>query len=176
MSRLARKPILIPSDVTVQLDGNLLTISRGDKLSTYQIPVEIALKIDATTIQCEVVLVNKRSAAMLGTTHVNIANLIIGLVTGFNIDLQLVGIGYSVTSDGKVLVFVLGKSHNDFYTIPNDVTIVVPDKTTIKITGINKGRVGEVADEIARFRRPDAYKGKGIRYKNREYKLKEVKK
>jgi len=176
MSRLARNPIVVPQGMTVVLENNQLVLTHKQKSATYTLPLEIAVVVEDQLMRCVVQVTTKRSAAMLGTTHMNIANLVKGLDVGFVIDLQLVGIGYGVVLDGQQLVFTLGKSHQDRYPIPEDVAIQVVDKTNLKISGIDKGRVGDVADEIVRLRVPDSYKNKGVRYKLRTYINKEVKK
>lgn len=176
MSRLARKPILVSDGISVSLNDKLLHITKGSDVKEYAVPDVIDVVVENNSIQFTTSDKSKASSALLGTTHVNVANTIIGLEKGFTIELQLVGIGYGVVAEGNELVLTLGKSHLDRYTIPSDVTITIPDKTSLVIFSQNKNTVGDVADEIVRFRPPDAYKGKGIRYKNRQYKLKEVKK
>lgn len=176
MSRLARKPIIIPQGLKASYENNVLSITKGSTIKKYEVPESINLRLEDNTILCELTGGKKHERSLLGTTHVNIASIIIGLEKGFSVELQLVGIGYSVVQDGSVLVFNLGKSHQDRYEVSSDVKVSVPDKTNIVISGEDKQKVSDVADEIVNFRRPDVYKGKGVRYKNRQYKLKEVKK
>lgn len=176
MSRLARKPIQIPNDISVTLANRTLDITKGSDKTSYVVPEAISIVIENNSILFETLLTDKASAALLGTTHVNITNIFIGLQVGFTTELQLVGIGYGVVKEGNELVLTLGKSHLDRYVIPGDVTVTLPDKNNIVIFGRNKRTVGDVADEIIRFRPPDAYKGKGIRDKKRRYVTKEVKK
>ena len=176
MSRKARNPITIPAGMHIVLDGKILTLTLADKVSCYTLPQEISLDITENSIKCNIAIDNKNTAAMLGTTHVNIENLVKGLHQGFVTDLQLVGIGYGVVLEGQELVFTLGKSHQDRFVIPDDVSIQVIDKSNIRLSGTHKGRVGEVADKIVHLRVPDSYKNKGIRYKLKTYINKEVKK
>lgn len=176
MSRLARKPLQIPEGITVSRVDNSLEITKGSDKTSYAIPDTITLTIEDNSILCKANVANKATAALLGTTQVNINNIFIGMNVGFTTELQLVGIGYGVVREGDELVLTLGKSHLDRYTIPEGINITLPDKNNIVIFGRNKHAVGDVADEIIRFRPPDAYKGKGIRDKKRRYVTKEVKK
>lgn len=180
MSRLARKAIVIPSGMTVSYEHSCVSVKKGNKEASYHVPEAISLTIDDQGILCALPeskdRQSKEKKSLLGTTHVNIANMIHGVDQGFVVELQLVGIGYAAALNGNQLALTLGKSHQDVYEVPSDVTVVVPDKTNIVISGINKQRVYDVADHLVQFRRPDAYAGKGLRYKKRSYKFKEVKK
>ncbi len=176
MSRIGKKPIVIPSSVKVAVDGAVVTVEGKSKLSMTMPPlvkVEIA---DNLIHVIEADETNRRASAMQGLTRSLINNMVIGVTDGFKKELSIVGVGYKAQLNGKKLVLSLGFSHPVEYTVPDGVTVAVNASTgAITVSGADKRLVGETAAEIRRFRPPEPYKGKGIRYVDERIILKEGK-
>ena len=170
MSRLARNPINIPEDIKVSLADNVISFEGklGKSSSTLPQGIEVDLKDNLLHITGE----NK---AMLGTVYANVKNEIIGNTKGFEKILELVGTGYKANVSGKTLVLALGYSHDINFQIPDGITIKV-EKNLVTVTGTSKQLVGQVAAEIKSFRKPEPYKGKGVRYEGEKIYRKEGKK
>ena len=175
-SRLARKPLDIPSGVEFKQTKNVITI-KGPK-GELKHDLHLAIKLEVADNKVAVLL-NKNQEdfkSMVGTTIVVLKNMIIGVTKGYANSLELKGVGYRAKLKGKVLDLTLGLSHPVEYKIPEGVTVKVPSATEIVIEGSSKVQVGQVSAEIIKFRPPESYKGKGIRHKGQEIKLKETKK
>ena len=170
MSRLARNPISIPEDIKVSLADNVISFEGklGKSSSTLPQGIEVDLKDNLLHFTGE----NK---AMLGTVYANVKNEIIGNTKGFEKKLELVGTGYKANVSGKTLVLALGYSHDINFQIPDGITIKV-EKNLVTVTGTSKQLVGQVAAEIKSFRKPEPYKGKGVRYEGEKIYRKEGKK
>lgn len=183
-SRIARRPITIPSGVDVKIQGETL-LAKGPK-GQLSVPLHpfvsinmennaISISYDKKASQLKGV-VKKLHKSIAGTMRAVIHNAIYGVSTGFQEKLLLVGVGYRAQAKGKVLSLSLGFSHPTEYAVPEGVTIETPVQTEILIKGANKETVGQVAAEIRSIRSPEPYKGKGIRYANEVIELKETKK
>lgn len=178
MSRVAKKPISIPSGVDIKIDGQTVTVkgSKGQLQQVVSDLVEVA-RNDANEL---VVSVrddeNKQSWAMAGTMRALMNNLVTGVSEGFEKKLQLIGVGYRAQAQGKVLNLTLGFSHPVNYEMPVGVTAETPSQTEIVVKGVDKQQVGQVAAEIRAFRPPEPYKGKGVRYADEYVVRKEAKK
>ena len=176
MSRIAKKPVAIGKDVTVEHKGSELSV-KGPKGS-----LSLALNSEVEVSQEEGNLnVSPRSGgrfavAMSGTTRALLQNMMTGVTQGFERKLELVGVGYRAQAQGKKVNLTLGFSHPVEYPVPEDVTIETPSQTEIVVKGIDRQRVGQVAAEIRKYRPPEPYKGKGVRYANERIVLKEAKK
>ena len=170
MSRLARNPISIPEDIKVSLADNVISFEGklGKSSSTLPQGIEVDLKDNLLHFTGE----NK---AMLGTVYANVKNEIIGNTKGFEKILELVGTGYKANVSGKTLVLALGYSHDINFQIPDGINIKV-EKNLITVTGTSKQLVGQVSAEIKSFRKPEPYKGKGVRYEGEKIYRKEGKK
>ena len=170
MSRLARNPINIPEDIKVSLANNVINFEGklGKSSSTLPEGIKVDLKDNLLHFTGE----NK---AMLGTVYANVKNEIIGNTKGFEKKLELVGTGYKANVSGKTLVLALGYSHDINFKIPDGITIKV-EKNLVTVTGTSKQLVGQVAAEIKSFRKPEPYKGKGVRYEGEKIYRKEGKK
>ena len=170
MSRLARNPINIPEDIKVSLNDNVISFEGklGKSSSTLPEGITVDLKDNLLHFTGE----NK---AMLGTVYANVKNEIIGNTKGFEKKLELVGTGYKANVSGKTLVLALGYSHDINFQIPDGITIKV-EKNLVTVTGTSKQLVGQVAAEIKSFRKPEPYKGKGVRYEGEKIYRKEGKK
>lgn len=177
MSRIAKKPVSIPSGVDVKVDGQMISVkgSKGQMQQALSELVDVAQN-DANELVVSVREDNKQSWAMAGTTRALVNNLVTGVSEGFEKKLTLIGVGYRAQAQGKVLNLTLGFSHPVNYELPEGVTAETPSQTEIVVKGIDKQKVGQVAAEIRAFRPPEPYKGKGVRYADEHVVRKEAKK
>ena len=176
MSRVAKSPVAIPGGVEVKLNGQQIAVkgAKGQlELSVHQ-NVEVNQEDSVLTFAPRDGA--KHSRALAGTTRALINNMVLGVSKGFEKKLQLVGVGYRAQAKGKTLNLTLGFSHPVNYALPEGVTAETPSQTEILIKGIDKQLVGQVAAEIREFRRPEPYKGKGVRYADEHVRRKEAKK
>ena len=171
MSRLAKNPIIISDEVKVTLTDNLLNVEGKLGKSATSIPKSINVNIDNNEI-----MLTSDNKALLGTIYANIKNEIHGNSKGFEKKLELVGTGYKANINGKDLVLSLGYSHDINFAIPESITITVEKNTNVSVTGTSKQLVGQVAAKIKSFRKPEPYKGKGVRYQGEKIYRKEGKK
>lgn len=171
MSRLAKNPIIISDEVKVSLTDNLLNVEGKLGKSSTSIPKSINVNIDNNEI-----MLTSDNKALLGTIYANIKNEIHGNSKGFEKKLELVGTGYKANINGKELVLSLGYSHDINFAIPESITITVEKNTNVSVTGSSKQLVGQVAAKIKSFRKPEPYKGKGVRYHGEKIYRKEGKK
>ncbi len=164
MSRIGKNPIPIPAGVTVKIDGNTSTVKGPKGEHKQHIPAGLLYeeKDGVLTVTCPDP--GKTMNAKFGLVRALIANQVIGVTEGFEKKLEIVGVGYRAAVKGKILDLQLQFSHPVEYPIPADITINCPDNTHIEVAGIDKQRVGQVAAEIRAYRKPEPYKGKGIRY------------
>ncbi len=170
MSRLARNPINIPEDIKVSLSDN--TISFEGKLGKSSSTLPDGINLD---LKDNLLHFTGENKALLGTVYANVRNEIIGNTQGFEKKLELVGTGYKANLNGKTLVLSLGYSHDINFKIPDGITIKV-EKNLVTVSGTSKQLVGQVAAEIKSFRKPEPYKGKGVRYEGERIYRKEGKK
>ena len=172
MSRIGKKPIPIPTDTTVALTDKNLKV-KTDKAELQQsIPDGIKVDIKGKQIFVSVVKLNNKTKALHGLTRSLIANMITGVTQGYEKVLEIQGTGYRAHQKDKAIELSLGYSHPIIYQPPPHIDLSVEENKLIRIKGFDKQLVGQVAAEIRQFRRPDAYKGKGIRYQGEEVKLK----
>ena len=164
MSRIGRLPITVPAGVEVKVDGSLVTVkgTKGELTHTVASPIEVAL--EDTTISVTRPNDERLSRSLHGLTRTLIFNMIEGVTKGYEKKLEIVGTGYRVQAKGSDLEFALGFSHPVNITAPEGITFTVEGPTKFSVSGINKQQVGEVAANIRKLRKPDPYKGKGIRY------------
>ena len=170
MSRLARNPINIPEDIKVSLFNNVISFEGKLGKSTSTLPEGIAVDLKDNLLHF-----TGENKAMLGTVYANIKNEIIGNTKGFEKKLELVGTGYKANVSGKTLVLALGYSHDINFQIPDGISVKV-EKNLLTVAGTSKQLVGQVAAEIKSFRKPEPYKGKGVRYEGEKIYRKEGKK
>ncbi|MDC8444800.1 MAG: 50S ribosomal protein L6 [Nitrosomonas sp.] len=176
MSRVSNNPINIPPGVKIAIQATGIQVE-GPKGHLFQnIRSELKLIEDDNVIRVEIKQNTQHAKALSGTIRSLVSNMVKGVSLGFEKKLILVGVGYRVQINGSVLNLSLGYSHSINYPIPNDIDIELPTQTEIIIKGIDKQKVGQVAAEIRAFRRPEPYKGKGVRYADEVIKLKETKK
>jgi large subunit ribosomal protein L6 len=176
MSRVGKNPVAIPQGVTVELAGSTLT-AKG-KLGTLQLAVnnEVAASVTDGKVWVKPKSETKRARMLWGTTRALVNNMVTGVSKGFTTNLEINGVGYRAAVQGKNLVLQLGYSHEVVFPIPQDVKIACEKPTSVAITGADKQRVGQVAAVIRAFRKPEPYKGKGIKYEAETIRRKEGKK
>lgn len=176
LSRLAKLPIEIPSEVEVVLNGSNVKVKGilGEIEFTFDNAVEIIKQDNIIILKTN--QDTKFAKALSGTIHAIISNMISGVSKGFEKKLTILGVGYRAAVQGDILNLSLGYSHPVVYKAPDGITIKTPTPTEILITGYNKQMVGEVAAKVRGFREVEPYKGKGIRYANETVILKETKK
>lgn len=175
-SRIARRPIPVPLGVEVKVDGRHVKIKGSKGAVDFALSPVVSVAQVADGLQVGVRHGDKFANAMAGTTFVLLRNTLHGVSQGFEKKLLLVGVGYRAQVKGKSLDLTLGLSHPTTYTPPAGITLETPSNTEILIKGIDKQLVGQVAAEIRRYRTPERYKGKGIRYSDEKISLKETKK
>lgn len=176
MSRVAKNPVALPAGVEVKLAGQQLSV-KGAK-GTLELNVHPSVEViqDGRELRFAARNGDQQTRAMAGTTRALVNNMVVGVSQGFERKLQLVGVGYRAQAKGNVLSLALGFSHPVEYELPEGITAETPSQTDILIKGIDKQVVGQVAAEIRDFRRPEPYKGKGVRYADEVVLRKEAKK
>lgn len=171
MSRVGKMPIPLPKGINVKLDGTTLFVDGPKGKLCHAIPHGITVKIADDTIVVTRASEQRQARSLQGLTRTLIANMIVGVKQGFNKKLEIVGVGYRAELKDKTLNMTLGYSHPINFVLPEGITAQVA-KQVITIEGINKGLVGQTAAKIRSLKKPDAYKGKGIRYLNEIVKTK----
>ncbi len=164
MSRVGKKPVTVPSGVTANVEGQTVKV-KGPK-GQLQVVVhdDVSVTLDKGAVTVAPRFETKRSRSLYGTSRALIANLVEGVTKGFEKKLEINGVGYRAAVQGKNLQLALGYSHDVMFPIPEGITITTPKPTEIVITGSDIQRVGQVAAEIRRWRPPEPYKGKGVKY------------
>src|SRR6201989_3238157 len=166
MSRIGKKAVAIPSGVTASVEGQTVKMKGPKGALEFVLPKEVAAKMDKAGIQIDPRDETKRARSMWGTSRTLVANLVTGVTKGFEDKLEITGVGYRASVQGKNLQIALGYSHDVVYPIPEGITIATPRPIEIVISGIDRQKVGQVAAEIREFRPPEPYKGKGVKYAN----------
>jgi large subunit ribosomal protein L6 len=177
MSRVGKKPVALPSGVTATVANGEIAI-KGAK-GELKTPVTSEVKVEVKDGKVIILPIDKndaRSRAMWGTTRNNVANMVEGVAKGYTQKLEIQGVGYRASADKNYLSISLGFSHEIKYAIPAGITIAVDKQTGIAITGADKRLVGQVASEIRELRKPEPYKGKGVRREGEYVRKKEGKK
>ena len=165
MSRVGKKPVAVPQGVTASVEGQTVKVKGAKGAMQLVVPDEVVVKFDAKTgITLDPKNETKRARSMWGTSRTLVNNLMTGVTKGFEENLEITGVGYRAAALGKTLKLQLGFSHDVNYPIPEGITIATPKPTEIKISGIDKQKVGQVAAEIRGYRPPEPYKGKGVKY------------
>ena len=176
MSRIGKKPITIPSDVTLTQTGQAITVKGGKGELSFTLPDVVAASVADNELTLSVDESVKGASAMWGMSRTMVANMIEGVTKGYSKALELRGVGYRAQMKGSDLSMQLGYSHDVNYTPPAGITIEAPKPTSVIVSGIDKQQVGQVAAEIRSFRKPEPYKGKGVRYVGEYVRQKEGKK
>ena len=176
MSRIGKKPVAIPSGVTAEIANGVLTVKGPKGTLTLGLSDLVDYKVEGEEILIKPANDTKQARAFWGMQRTLVQNLITGVTEGFTKVLEITGVGYRANSQGKTLKLQLGYSHDVDFAVPEGIEIKTPDNTTIEISGIDKQKVGQVAAEIRRWRKPEPYKGKGIKYRGEYIFRKEGKK
>ena len=177
MSRIGKKPIALPAGVTATLESGTLTV-KGPKgqLAMQLLDDLVKYEIAEGEIRVTPITDAQRNRAAWGMQRTNVQNLVTGVTEGFTKVLEITGVGYRAAAQGKNLRLQLGYSHDVNYPVPEGIDVKTPDPNTVEISGIDKQQVGQVAAEIRRWRKPEPYKGKGIKYRGEYIFRKEGKK
>ncbi len=176
MSRIGNRRLVVPEGVTITIDENQVTVKGPKGELSLKIEKNITVQVEDNTVVVTRANDEKTTKAMHGTTNANISNMIEGVTNGFKKDLEIIGVGYRFTKKGNALVINAGYSHPVELEIPAGLSVEVPSNTELTVEGINKEKVGEFAANIRKIRKPEPYKGKGIRYKDEHIQRKEGKK
>ncbi len=165
MSRIGKKPVAIPGGVTASIDNGTLSVKGPKGTLTMGLSDLVTYNLDDGTISILPANDSKDARSHWGLQRTLVSNLVEGVTAGFTKVLVITGVGYRANAQGKNLKLQLGYSHDVDVAIPEGIEIKTPDNTTIEISGIDKQKVGQVAAEIRRWRKPEPYKGKGIKYR-----------
>ena len=176
MSRIGKKPIAVPSGVTATDENGLLVIKGPKGTLTMPMLDDVIYSIKEDEILVTPVGPTQQARAAWGMQRTMVQNLVTGVTEGFTKVLEITGVGYRATAQGKSLKLQLGYSHDVNVDVPEGIEIKTPDNTTVEVSGIDRQKVGQVAAEIRRWRKPEPYKGKGIKYRGEYIFRKEGKK
>jgi len=164
MSRIGKKPVTVPAGVTASIDGRVLSVKGPKGTLSLNLRDEISYTLEDGGISVQPANQTKQARAFWGMQRTLVQNLVTGVTEGFSKKLLITGVGYRAAAQGKVLKLQLGYSHDVNIDVPEGIEIKTPDQTTVEISGIDKQKVGQIAAEIRRWRKPEPYKGKGIKY------------
>jgi large subunit ribosomal protein L6 len=176
MSRIGKKPVAIPAGVTASMEAGTLSVKGPKGELTMPMSDLISYEMKDEGLSVQPANKSKEARAFWGMQRTLVQNLVTGVTEGFTKVLEITGVGYRANSQGKTLKLQLGYSHDVDFAIPEGIDIKTPDNTTVEISGIDKQKVGQVAAEIRRWRKPEPYKGKGIKYRGEYVFRKEGKK
>ena len=177
MSRIGKRPVATPAGVTATIEGQTLTV-KGPKgtLSMKLLDDLVKFEVGEGEIRMTPLVDAQRNRAAWGMQRTNVQNLVTGVTDGFSKVLEITGVGYRAQAQGKNLKLQLGYSHDVNVQVPEGLEVKTPDNTTVEISGIDRQKVGQLAAEIRRWRKPEPYKGKGIKYRGEYIFRKEGKK
>jgi large subunit ribosomal protein L6 len=164
MSRVGKQPIEIPSGVKVEVKGNKVSVIGGKGTLEQEFRPEITVAVEGSTVNVERRNESKLAKSLHGTMRALISNMIEGVTKGYQKNLDIVGVGWQGKLQGRTLVLQLGFCHTVDFEVPEGLNVVMPMNQRIEITGIDKQKVGQFAAEIRSARKPEPYKGKGVRY------------
>ena len=176
MSRIGKKAVPLPQGVTVTLDGQTVTVKGPKGQLAWTVAEEIEVRQEGGELTLAKKVEGPRAQAMWGLSRTLVNNMVVGVTQGYERVLELVGVGYRAQMKGQTLSMQLGYSHDVDVKPPQGIAFAVPKQTEIRISGIDKQAVGELAARIRRMRPPEPYKGKGVRYQGEAVRRKEGKK
>jgi large subunit ribosomal protein L6 len=165
MSRIGKKPVAMPAGVTATTEGQTLSVKGPKGTLSLQMVDEINYDIGADGISVQPANDGQKARAFWGMQRTLVQNLVTGVTEGFTKTLEITGVGYRAAMQGKNLRLQLGYSHDVNIAVPEGLTVATPDPTTVVISGNDRQKVGQLAAEIRRWRKPEPYKGKGIKYR-----------
>jgi large subunit ribosomal protein L6 len=176
MSRIGKKPVDLPSGVSASVSGQTIEVKGPKGTRSFTATDDVSLSVEDNTVTVVPRGKSKRARQQWGMSRTCVANLVTGVTQGFKKELEIQGVGYRAQMQGTTLKLNLGLSHDVDYAVPQGITVTAPKPTEITVEGIDEQQVGQVAAEIRMWRRPEPYKGKGIRYKDEYIFRKEGKK
>jgi len=176
MSRVAKEPVDLPQGVEFNLSGTTVSVKGSKGTLTMELNSEVELKQEDNRISVSPRSGSRFATAIAGTMRALLANMVQGVTDGFEKKLELRGVGYRAQAQGSKLNLTLGFSHPVVYDVPDGVSVETPSQTEVVVKGTDKQKVGQVAAEIRRYRPPEPYKGKGVRYHDERVVIKEAKK
>lgn len=176
MSRIGKKPVAIPAGVTANIENGMLTVKGPKGTLSMGLADDVEYKLEDGSISVTPANDTRRSRDFWGMQRTLVSNLVEGVTDGFTKVLEITGVGYRASAQGKKLKLQLGYSHDVDLDVPEGLEVKTPDQTTVEISGIDKQAVGQFAAEIRRWRKPEPYKGKGIKYRGEYIFRKEGKK
>ena len=176
MSRIGKRPVPVPAGVTATVDGQKVTAKGPKGELNFVVNDEVLVKMEENAVVVTPVDQSKDARSKWGMSRTMIQNILTGVKDGFERKLEINGVGYRATMQGKNLQLALGFSHDVVYQTPEGISIACPKPTEIIVTGIDKQKVGQVAAEIREYRGPEPYKGKGVKYAEERINRKEGKK
>ena len=176
MSRVAKAPVELPKGVEFKQDGNVITMKGGKGTLSLELNSEVEVSQEDNSLMVAPRSGSRFATAIAGTMRALLANMAHGVSEGFERKLELVGVGYRAQAQGNKLNLTLGFSHPVVHEVPEGVSVETPSQTEILVRGADKQKVGQVAAEIRRYRPPEPYKGKGVRYADERVVIKEAKK
>lgn len=166
MSRIGKKIVELPTGVTASVSGQTVEVKGPKGVRTFKATDDVTITVDEGGVSIAPRGSSKRARQQWGMSRTQVANLVIGVTEGFKKELEINGVGYRAAMEGKNLKLALGLSHDVIYQVPDGVTVVAPKPTIIIVEGIDQQLVGQVAANIRAYRKPEPYKGKGIKYKD----------
>ena len=176
MSRIGKRTLTIPANVNVEVVDNTVTVKGPKGELKLDLIKTLKVNVDGTNLTVEKLKEDKFTNQMHGTTNANIHNMIVGVSEGYKKGLEIVGVGYKFNVQGNKLTVSAGYSHPVVMEVPNGLTVTGISNTEIEVSGIDKEKVGEFAANVRKVRKPEPYKGKGIKYKGEQIRRKEGKK
>ena len=176
MSRIGKVPVPIPSGVTADIKDGILTVKGPKGTLTLGLADDVTYEVQDGTISVRPANDSKRARSFWGMQRTLVANLVSGVTEGYTKVLEITGVGYRAQAQGAKLKLQLGYSHDVDLDVPEGLEVKTPDQTTVEINGIDKQKVGQFAAEVRRWRKPEPYKGKGIKYRGEYIFRKEGKK
>ena len=166
MSRVGQKPVNVPSEVNVEISGSTVKVSGKNGTLSYEVSPEVTLERKENELHVTPKDKSKKARMLWGTTRNRLSNMVEGVHNGFTVNLEINGVGYRAAMKGADLSLQLGFSHDVTYKLPEGIKVTCAKPTNISITGADKQLVGQVAAEIRNYRRPEPFKGKGIKYED----------
>ena len=176
MSRIGKRPVALPAGVTATVDDGMLAVKGPKGTLSLQLADDISYDVQDGAIAVQPANDTKRARSFWGMQRTLVQNLVTGVTEGFTKTLEITGVGYRAAAQGRNLRLQLGYSHDVNIPVPEGIDIKTPDATTVEISGIDRQKVGQIAAEIRRWRKPEPYKGKGIKYRGEYIFRKEGKK
>ncbi|MCP3970972.1 MAG: 50S ribosomal protein L6 [Rhodobacteraceae bacterium] len=176
MSRIGKRPVDLPSGVTASVSGQTVEVKGPKGARSFTATDDVSLAVEDNTVTITPRGGSKRARQQWGMSRTQIANCVTGVTAGFKKELEINGVGYRAALQGNTLVLNLGLSHDVNFDVPDGVTVTCPKQTQIIVEGIDQQQVGQVAAKIREWRKPEPYKGKGIKYKEEYIFRKEGKK